>query len=82
MTQPNPSSNEREELIEELLIINMGSSDKPYEQVADFIIKDRAKILEPLVSLRFSKKPFIDWETAGKLCNTAIDEALKRAGLL
>lgn len=74
----------REELIKELklIIINEYNPDlnincPNYEKLANFIIADRARIIEPLVKWRKDNPMIGNFRN----CIEAIDETLKRAGV-
>lgn len=73
---------EREKLIEELLKLNLGNTNRPYNEVADFIIADRARIVEPLVNLPTRSVDYQDsmFIYASRL-NEAVQQTLKRAGV-
>lgn len=71
--------NSREELVKELRDIGMVSF---VHQVADFIIKDRERIVEPLVKhKKFLGYDAYDWKHKVLVRTECIDETLKNAGI-
>lgn len=78
----------REELIKELklIIINEYNPDlnincPNYEKLANFIIADRARIVEPLVKYKDDCKEIWSWTIPREETDKAIDETLKLAGV-